>query len=50
MAFVPQYRDGFANDDFGIVRFLRDSRGRITGLVIWSGRVRHLRFERVGKR
>ncbi|MDP3773764.1 MAG: serine hydrolase domain-containing protein [Gemmatimonadales bacterium] len=48
--FLPLYRDGFGNDDVGLARFLRDPRGRITGLVVWSGRVRHLRFERVATR
>lgn len=27
----------------------RDARGRITGFVLWAGRVRHLRFEREGR-
>ena len=43
--FLPLYRDGF-DVDGNIVRFTRDARGRITGFVIWAGRVRHLRFVR----
>ncbi|HEU5217080.1 MAG TPA: serine hydrolase domain-containing protein, partial [Gemmatimonadales bacterium] len=44
---TPLYRDGFSAGEAGIIRFVRDRRGRITGLVLWAGRVRHLRFERV---
>ncbi len=47
---VPVYRDGFLFLGSGeIARFERDRRGRITGLVLYAGRVRHLRFERVGQ-
>jgi CubicO group peptidase (beta-lactamase class C family) len=46
----PLYRDGFSAGGGRIVRFTRDSRGRITGFVIWAGRVRHLRFDRVPTR
>jgi CubicO group peptidase (beta-lactamase class C family) len=48
--FRPLYRDGFDAGGNGIVRFERDARGRITGFVLWAGRVRHLRFERVAQR
>ncbi len=48
--FMPLYRDGFSAGNAGIVRFERDRRGRVTGLVLWAGRVRHLRFERVQRR
>lgn len=42
---VPVYRDGFRFTGSGeIARFERDRRGRITGLVLYAGRVRHLRF------
>lgn len=45
---VPVYRDGFLFSGSGeIARFERDRRGRITGLVLYAGRVRHLRFEAV---
>lgn len=47
--FLPLYRDGFSVDG-NIVRFTRDARGRITGFVIWAGRVRHLRYDRDGAR
>ena len=40
----PLYRDGFVAGDAGIIRFLRDGRNRVTGFVLWAGRVRHLRF------
>src|ERR1051325_6699225 len=42
---LPLYKDGFYSD-LGLIRFLRDGRGRVTGFVLWAGRVRHLRFER----
>jgi hypothetical protein len=42
----PLYQDGFVAGDAGIIRFLRDGRNRVTGFVLWAGRVRHLRFER----
>jgi CubicO group peptidase (beta-lactamase class C family) len=42
---IPVYQDGFLFLGSGeIVRFERDRRGRITGLVLYAGRVRHLRF------
>lgn len=44
---VPVYRDGFSLGG-SYLRFTRDPAGRIAGFVVWSGRVRHLRFERVG--
>lgn len=43
----PVYRDGFEIANTGLARFTRDARGRITGFVVWAGRVRHLRFDRV---
>jgi len=45
----PLYKDGFSAGDQGLIRFLRDGRGRVTGFVLWAGRVRHLRFERAGQ-
>ncbi len=45
---IPIYRDGFSLS-VGNLRFVRDRRGRVTGLVLWAGRVRHLRFDRVQK-
>lgn len=49
---IPVYQDGFLFLGSGeIARFERDRRGRITGLVLYAGRVRHLRFTAVsGKR
>jgi hypothetical protein len=46
---TPLYRDGFVAGDVGNIRFVRDRRGRVTGFVLWAGRVRHLRFDRVVK-
>lgn len=46
---TPLYRDGFVAGDAGNLRFVRDRRGRVTGFVLWAGRVRHLRFERVAR-
>ena len=46
VAFLPLYRDGFSAGDYGLVRFERDRQGRVTGMVLWAGRVRHLHFER----
>jgi CubicO group peptidase (beta-lactamase class C family) len=43
LALSPIYRDGFESAE-GRVRFTRDARGRVSGLTIWAGRVRHLRF------
>lgn len=45
----PLYKDGFSAGEEGLIRFLRDGRGRVTGFVLWAGRVRHLRFERAGQ-
>ncbi len=45
----PLFRDAF-REGGSTVRFTRDARGRVTGFVIWAGRVRHLRFDRVGDR
>lgn len=41
----PLFKDGYAAGSRRI-RFTRDARGRVTGLVLWAGRVRHLRFDR----
>ncbi len=47
---LPLYRDGFSTGGGEYLRFTRDARGRVTGIVAWAGRVRHLRFERVSGR
>jgi len=45
---LPLYRDAFRFSVSGeIARFERDKRGRITGFVLFAGRVRHLRFAAV---
>jgi len=44
---TPLYRDGFALPDGKLLRFTRDSHGKLIGFVLWDGRVRHLRFDRV---
>ena len=46
---TPLYQDGFVAGGAGNIRFVRDRRGRVTGFVLWAGRVRHLRFERVAR-
>jgi CubicO group peptidase (beta-lactamase class C family) len=45
----PTYRDGFMRGG-NVIDVRRDARGRITGFVLEAGRVRHLRFTRVGRR
>jgi hypothetical protein len=42
----PSYRDGFTRGA-SVIDVVRDTKGRITGYVVESGRVRHLRFTRV---
>jgi hypothetical protein len=42
----PTYRDGFTRGG-ALIDVVRDARGRITGFVVESGRVRHLRFTRM---
>ncbi|MEI2718680.1 MAG: serine hydrolase domain-containing protein [Gemmatimonadales bacterium] len=42
----PMYRDGFLRGG-AMIDVTRDARGRITGFVLQSGRVRDLRFTRV---
>jgi hypothetical protein len=43
---APTYKDGFTGGGT-VIDVQRDARGRITGFVLESGRVRHLRFTRV---
>ena len=43
----PLFRDGFSIPGSDIARFERDRRGRITGFVLYAGRVRHHRFTAV---
>lgn len=42
----PSYKDGFTRGA-AVIDVQRDAKGRITGYMIESGRVRHLRFTRV---
>ena len=42
----PAYRDGFTRGG-AVIDVQRDAKGRITGYLVESGRVRHLRFSRV---
>ena len=42
----PSYTDGFTRGG-SVIDVVRDSKGRITGFLVESGRVRHLRFTRV---
>jgi CubicO group peptidase (beta-lactamase class C family) len=42
----PSYKDGFTRGA-SVIDVVRDAKGRITGYVVESGRVRHLRFTRV---
>jgi hypothetical protein len=42
----PSYRDGFTRGGT-VIDMQRDGRGRITGFVLQSGRVRNLRFTRI---
>jgi len=42
----PSYKDGFTRGD-NVIDVQRDAKGRITGLIVEAGRVRHLRFTRV---
>ena len=42
----PSYKDGFTRGG-SVIDVVRDAKGRITGFVLESGRVHHLRFPRV---
>ena len=42
----PSYKDGFTRGG-SVIDVVRDGKGRITGYMVESGRVRHLRFTRV---
>jgi hypothetical protein len=45
---TPAYKDAF-NSSLGVVRFLRDSAGKVTGLSVSESRVWDLRFRSVGR-
>jgi CubicO group peptidase (beta-lactamase class C family) len=44
---VPLYTEGFMAGGGRTVRFVRDGSGRVVGFLVFAGRVRGLRFERV---
>jgi hypothetical protein len=48
LAATPRYRDAYDVDEIGTVRFMRDASGKVTGFGIFAGRVRDVRFKRVG--
>ncbi len=50
IALTPIFRDGFAMPGGERLRFTREARGRVSGYAVFSGRVRHLRFERTNTR
>ena len=43
---MPSFADGFSSQP-GSIRFTRDAAGRVTGFLLTSGRIRHIRFDRV---
>ncbi|HLL75378.1 MAG TPA: serine hydrolase domain-containing protein [Pyrinomonadaceae bacterium] len=44
----PRFADSFANpQEMGSIIFTRDRRGRVSGFVIRSGKVRNMRFDKV---
>ncbi len=45
---TPAYRDAFTEGGL-VVRFERDSGGRVDGFTLWADRVRGLRFDRVAR-
>ena len=47
VALGPAYADAFDFGEGRVIRFTRDERGRVDGLEIFAGRVRHLRFARL---
>jgi hypothetical protein len=44
---TPVYTDAFESEG-DVLRFTRDSSGRVTGFLVYAGRVRHLRFVKKG--
>ena len=45
---TPTYKDAF-NSSLGVVRFVRDSAGKVTGLSVSESRVWDLRFRSVAR-
>jgi hypothetical protein len=46
---APVYADAFESEG-DVLRFTRDSSGRVAGFLVYAGRVRHLRFVKKDKR
>ena len=44
---IPVYTDAFESEG-DVLRFTRDSSGRVDGFLVYAGRVRHLRFVKKG--
>ncbi len=47
--FMPVFKDAFNNMGLGTIRFTRDPQSHVNGLIISSGRIRHLRFVKQAK-
>ena len=46
MPLDPTFTDAFMRDDLGLLRFTRNGKNRVSGMLLTAGRVRRLRFER----
>ena len=42
----PTYADAFMVKDVGLIKFTRNTAGKVDGFNVFSGRIRHLRFAR----
>ena len=45
-ALDPMFRDAFRSTQVGVFQFTRDKAGRIDGVVLQGGRVRHVKFRK----
>ena len=43
----PRFLDSFAAAEMGSIIFTRDRQSRVSGFVIWSGKVKNLRFNKI---
>ncbi len=43
-SFTAAFKDAFNNPGLGVIRFTRDAQKQVSGMIISSGRIRHLRF------
>jgi CubicO group peptidase (beta-lactamase class C family) len=43
-SFMAAFKDAFNNPGLGVIRFTRNAQQRVSGMIISSGRIRHLRF------